>query len=116
MYAIIESGGKQYPAYPGKAIRVEKLAGEVGSAIEFGNVLAVSQDDGEMLAGEQVRSANVKGTIAAQARGPKIIVYKFKRRKHYRRKIGHRQDYTEVKIDEIAVGGAAEEQDASAPE
>ena len=103
MYAIIETGGKQYPVSSGEAIRVEKLDGDVGSPIEFDRVLAVSQDDGQLLAGDQVGSAKVKGTITSQARGPKIIVYKFKRRKHYRRKNGHRQDYTEVKIDEIAV-------------
>ncbi len=103
MYAIIETGGKQYPVSAGEAVRVEKLDGEVGSAVEFDRVVAVSQDDGQLLAGEQVGSVKVKATITSHGRGPKIIVYKFKRRKHYRRKIGHRQDYTEIKIDEIAV-------------
>ena len=103
MYAIIETGGKQYPASPGKEIKIERLDGEVGSTVEFTNVLAVSRDDGAMLSGPDMKSAKVTATIAAHGREAKIIVYKFKRRKHYRRKQGHRQDFTQVKIDQIVV-------------
>jgi len=102
MYAIIESGGKQYPVSPGEEVRVEKLDGEVGSAVEFTKVLAVSPDSGDVLAGGDLQSAKVTGTITEQGRGKKILVYKFKRRKMYRRRQGHRQDYTQVKIGEIS--------------
>ena len=103
MYAIIESGGKQYPVSPGEEIQVEKLDGDVGSKVEFDKVIIVSKDDGGLLAGDQISKAKVTGTISAQERGKKIIVYKFKRRKMYRRKQGHRQNYTRVKIGEISV-------------
>jgi large subunit ribosomal protein L21 len=103
MLAIIESGGKQYPVSPGEEIRVEKLAGDVGSTVEFPKVVAVTRDDGKLLSGADVGSAKVTGTIAAQGRSKKIIVFKFKKRKHYRRRRGHRQDYTEVKVNEIVL-------------
>lgn len=102
MYAIIETGGKQIVASPGETIRVESLAGEAGDAVEFDRVVAVN-NDGKMLAGEEVADAKVTGTIADHGRGKKIIVFKFKRRKMYRRRRGHRQNYTDVKIDQITV-------------
>jgi large subunit ribosomal protein L21 len=103
MLAIIETGGKQYPVSPGEGIRVEKLPGDVGAAVEFTKVLAVTQDDGKLLTGSAIQSAKVTGTIAAQGRARKVIVFKFKKRKHYRRRKGHRQDYTEVKVNDIAL-------------
>ena len=103
MYAIIETGGKQYSVASGDEIGVEKLSGEVGSDVEFTNVVAVSNDDGELLAGEDVKSAKVTATIAGHERGKKILVFKFKRRKHYRRLSGHRQHYTQVKIGNIVL-------------
>jgi large subunit ribosomal protein L21 len=103
MLAIIQSGGKQYPVSPGEEVRVEKLTGDVGAGVEFTKVVAVTQDDGKVLTGSQVQSAKVTGTIAAQGRGKKVIVFKFKKRKHYRRRKGHRQDYTEVKVNEIVL-------------
>ncbi len=103
MNAIIESGGKQYPVAPGQEVRLEKLAGEVGSAVEFTGVVAVSGDDGKLLTGDDLKSAKVTATIAEQGRSKKIRVLKFKRRKQYRRHSGHRQDYTAVKIDKIEV-------------
>ncbi|MDA1313845.1 MAG: 50S ribosomal protein L21 [Acidobacteria bacterium] len=102
MYAIIVTGGKQYPVSPGEEVKIEKLTGDVGSVVEF-KTLAVSPDEGDLVAGEQAESAKVTGTITAHGRGKKIIVYKFKKRKMYRRKNGHRQDYTQVKIDSISV-------------
>ena len=102
MYAIIETGGKQHPVSPGEEVKVEKLAGDVGSSVEF-KALAVSPDDGDLVAGAPASSAKVTGTIKAHGRGKKIMVYKFKRRKMYRRKSGHRQEYTQVRIDEISV-------------
>lgn len=103
MYAIIETGGKQYPVSAGESLRVEKLDGDIGSDVEFGKVVAVSTDDGQLLAGEAAGAAKVTATITAQDRGKKVIVYKFKKRKHYRRKNGHRQSFTEVKINGIVV-------------
>lgn len=101
MYAIIETGGKQYSVSPGDEIRVEKLDGGIGDTVEFGHVVAVSDEDGALRTGEDA-DAVVSGTISAQGRAPKIDVFKFKRRKMYRRRMGHRQAYTQVRIDSIS--------------
>jgi large subunit ribosomal protein L21 len=103
MYAIIESGGKQYRVGLGDEIRVEKLPGEVNSTVEFDRVLAVSKDSGEVLAGADASAAKVIGTITAAGRSRKVTVFKFKRKKQYKRTIGHRQGYTQVRIREITV-------------
>lgn len=100
MYAVIETGGKQYRVSKGDTIRVEKLPGDEGSAVEFANVLAIKNDDG-MVAGEKVASAKVTGKIVGAGRGPKVIVFKFKRKKQYKRTQGHRQDYTAVEVQDI---------------
>jgi large subunit ribosomal protein L21 len=97
MHAIIETGGKQYRVAPGDVLRVEKLAGDVGAEVEL-PVKAAFQDGGEMVSG-----ATVKGTILANGRGAKIIVFKFKRKKQYKKTIGHRQSYTQVKVGDILV-------------
>ena len=102
MYAIIETGGKQYRVAPGDVIRVEKLPGEVHSTIEFPRVLAVAKDSGEVLAGPAASAAKVTGTITGLGRAPKVTVFKFKRKKQYKRTIGHRQGYTEVRISDIS--------------
>jgi large subunit ribosomal protein L21 len=101
MYAVIETGGKQYRVAPGDVVRVETLAGEVGAEVELGRVLAVVNDSNELSAGNAVTGARVKGTIAEHGRGDKVIVFKFKRKKQYKRTIGHRQNYTAVKVSEI---------------
>jgi large subunit ribosomal protein L21 len=101
MYAVIETGGKQYRATPGEFLDIESVAGDVGAEVELGKVLAVV--DGESVkAGSAVGGAVVKGTIIANGRGEKTIVFKFKRKKQYRRTQGHRQNYTRVKVSEIA--------------
>lgn len=100
MYAVLESGGKQYRVAAGDTIRVETLPGEVGSAIELGDVLAVV-NDGAVTAGAKAADARIKGTIVEHGRGDKVIVFKFKRKKQYKKTIGHRQNYTAIKIDEI---------------
>lgn len=100
MYAIIETGGKQYTVSAGDEIRVEKLRGDVGDSLEIDRVLAVSDDDGKLHAGADTK-ATVLATIAGQGRGRKVDVLKFKRRKMYRRRIGHRQDYTQIRIESI---------------
>jgi large subunit ribosomal protein L21 len=105
MYAVIRSGGKQYRVSPGGSVRVEKLPGEVGSPVTLEDVLIVGPDaseEGEVKIGApNVDGARVTGTITAQGRGPKLTVFKMKRRKGYRRKRGHRQDYTEIRVDQI---------------
>ncbi len=101
MYAVVKTGGKQVRVNPGNAVRIEKLGGEVGDTIEFSDVLMVGGDDGVTIGTPQVEGAKVVGTITAQGRHPKIRVFKMKRRKGYRRTQGHRQDYTEVRIDSI---------------
>jgi large subunit ribosomal protein L21 len=101
MYAVIETGGKQYRVTPGDTLRVETLAGEAGATVEFDKVLAVGTDSGELMTGAAVASAKVKASIARHGRGEKIIVFKFKRKKQYKRTLGHRQNLTEVKIEEI---------------
>jgi large subunit ribosomal protein L21 len=82
-------------------IQVETLPGEVGSEIEFERVLTVVNDSNEVVTGGALSAARVKGTISAHGRGDKVIVFKFKRKKQYKRTIGHRQNYTEVKVSEI---------------
>jgi large subunit ribosomal protein L21 len=101
MYAVIETGGKQYRATPGEMLEIESVAGEIGAEIEFNKVLAVF--DGETVkCGTDVGGALVKGTIVANGRGAKTIVFKFKRKKQYKRTIGHRQNFTRVRVSEIA--------------
>jgi large subunit ribosomal protein L21 len=100
MYAVVRTGGKQVRMQPGEAVRVEKLAGGVGDTIELDDVLLVG-GAGLKIGTPVVEGAKVIGTITAQGRGPKITVFKMKRRKGYRRKIGHRQDYTEILVDRI---------------
>ena len=101
MYAVIRTGGKQVRVEPGQAVRIEKIEGEVGSNVKLPEVLLVGADDEIKVGQPLVEGAQVSGTIMAQARHPKIRVFKMKRRKGYRRTQGHRQPYTEVRIDAI---------------
>ncbi len=98
MYAVIKTGGKQYKVASGDVIKVEKLAGDEGSEIVFSEVLALGDNVGKPL----VAGASVKAAILKQAKADKVIVFKKKRRQNYRRKNGHRQNITIVKIAEIA--------------
>lgn len=99
--AIVRTGGKQYRVEPGEVLRVEKLDGEVGGTVELDEVLLLGKGAEAQVGKPLVEGAKVTGTITAQGRGAKVIVYKFRRRKNYRRKQGHRQAYTEIKINEI---------------
>jgi large subunit ribosomal protein L21 len=101
MYAVIETGGKQYRVAPGQTIEVDTLAGDVGADVEFDRVLAVSNEANELVFGEALKSARVRGRIAGHGRGDKILVFKFKRKKQYKRTIGHRQNFTRVEVREI---------------
>lgn len=102
MYAIIKTGGKQYKVSPGDVIRVEKLTGEKGAVVEF-PALAVAAENEALRTGKEP-VAHVSATILDQGRAKKIIVFKFKRKKQYKRTSGHRQSFTAVKIDEIKIG------------
>jgi large subunit ribosomal protein L21 len=101
MYAVIETGGKQYRVMPGQTIQVDTIAGDVGADVEFDRVLALSNESNELVFGDALRSARVRGKIASHGRGDKILVFKFKRKKQYKRTIGHRQNYTRVEVQEI---------------
>lgn len=104
MYAIIKTGGKQYRVAPGDVLRVERLPGERGDEVQLDQVLMVTDDGGEVRLGAPlVENASVKGLIVRQGQAKKIIVFKKKRRKNYRRKQGHRQLFTALQIKEIIV-------------
>ena len=104
MYAIVESGGRQYRAEEGQSFSVEKLPYEVGEQIELPNVLLLA-DDAEVQVGQPtVPGASVKATVVDQYRGKKIFVWKYKPKTRYRRRRGHRQSYTRIRVDEIVAG------------
>jgi large subunit ribosomal protein L21 len=102
MYAVIRAGGKQYKVAPGDVIRVEKMNGTDGQ-VEFGDVLAVSSEAGSVV--RPGEGARVTGEIVEQGRGAKIIVFHYKRKKQYKKLRGHRQDFSAVRITEIAFDG-----------
>ena len=102
MYAVIEAGGKQFRVAPGDRIKVDTVAGEVGSKIDLTRVLAVMRDSNELVTGPDLGQASVTATIASHGRGDKVVVFKFKRKKQYKRTIGHRQNYTELVIGDIS--------------
>jgi len=99
MYAIIATGGKQYKVSEGDVIKVEKLNAEAGNTVTFDQVMAIS--DGTLKVGSEVANATVSATVLEQGKGKKVIVYKFKSKTGYHKKNGHRQPYTQVKIDKI---------------
>jgi large subunit ribosomal protein L21 len=101
MYAIVNTGGKQYKIQQGDILRVEKIPGEVGSSVSFDNVLMFSDGTNVSIGRPVLDNVAVKGHIIEQGKAKKIIVFKYKRRKRYRRKLGHRQQYTAIKIDSI---------------
>ena len=102
MYAVMESGGKQYRVAPGDTIRVETIPFEPGETIELGGLLAVGKDDGQLLAGADAVNAKLVAKVVGHGRGDKVIVFKFKRKKYYKRTYGHRQNFTELKVSEVS--------------
>jgi large subunit ribosomal protein L21 len=102
MYAVIKTGGKQYRVAPGTKLKVEKLAGEVGSNVVLDHVLMVADGDKVTIGAPVVKGASVKATVLSHGRNDKVMIFKMRRRKHYRKTQGHRQDYTEIQIDQIA--------------
>jgi large subunit ribosomal protein L21 len=104
MQAVIKTGGKQYTVRPGDIIRIEKLKGNPGDTVEFSEVLMISDPEkGTKVGSPLVENVKVKGKILGHKKGEKIIVFKFKRKKGYRRKRGHRQIYTSVEIMDIGI-------------
>jgi large subunit ribosomal protein L21 len=104
MYAIIKSGGKQYKVQSGEQLRVEHLPAEVGASVSFGEVLLVGSGEAVKVGAPLVSGAKVNATVVAHGRGEKLKIFKLRRRKHYQRTQGHRQSYTEVRIDDIVQG------------
>ena len=101
MYAVVATGGKQYKVQEGEILRVEKLTGDIGSQVAFDQVLMLSDGETVKLGQPVLEGVQVKGHIVEQGKSKKILVFKYKRRKRYRRKQGHRQLFTAVKIDAI---------------
>ena len=104
MYAIIRSGGRQYRAEVGKTIDVERLPNEVDESVEITDVLLVGDGDSTMVGQPLVAGAKVTVTVVDQYRAKKVMVYKYRQRTNYRRRYGHRQYYTRLRVDEISVG------------
>jgi large subunit ribosomal protein L21 len=106
MYAVIRTGGKQYRVAPDDVLDIEKIPGEAGDAVEFGEVLLVGGDGEPQLGAPLIAGATVAAEVVEQHRGEKIIIFKKKRRQNYRRKNGHRQSLTLIRVTEILTGGA----------
>ena len=104
MYAIIKTGGKQYRVQSGEQVRVEALSAEVGASVSLEEVLLVGSGDSVKVGAPLVSGAKVKATVVAHGRGDKVWIFKLRRRKHYQKSQGHRQSYTEVRIDDIIQG------------
>ena len=101
MYAVIATGGKQYRVQPGDTVRVEKLDGEIGSTVEFAEVLLVADGDNVRVGAPHIAGVKVTAEIAGEGKGEKLQIFKYRRRKGYRRKTGHRQPFTALKITGI---------------
>ncbi len=103
-YAIIRTGGKQFRVEPGKTYRIPSLVGDAGSSVEFNDVLLGSDGNSARVGVPMLSGAKVTGEIVKHGRGEKIVVFKFKRRKNYAKKQGHRQGFTEIRINDISLG------------
>jgi large subunit ribosomal protein L21 len=101
MYAVIRTGGKQYRVKQGDTFNVERLPGEMGEKITFGEVLALGEGETLKIGAPLVAGATVTASIVAQGRAAKVLVFKFKRRKNYQRKKGHRQYFTRIRIEAL---------------
>ena len=105
MYAVIKTGGKQYRVASGEKLKVELLTADVGAVIQFEQVLALGEGESVTVGAPFVAGAAVNATVVGHGRGDKVHIFKMRRRKHYKKSQGHRQSFTEVRIDDI-VGGA----------
>jgi len=107
MYAVVNTGGKQYKVQQGEVLRIEKIPGDVGSPVTFDRVMMFSDGETVSIGQPVLDDVAVEGHIVAQGKAKKILVFKYKRRKRYRRKQGHRQEFTAVQIDSIQGAGSA---------
>ena len=106
MYAIFETGGKQYKVEAGDVLRIEKIQGNEGDLVKFENVIAFSDGEGSLQTGTPyLDAATVNATVLSVGKGGKVIIFKFKSKKDYRKKQGHRQPYTEIEIENFSIGG-----------
>jgi len=108
MYAVIKTGGKQYKVAAGDKLKVEKLAGDVGSKVVLDKILMLADGEAVTIGSPLVAGAKVNATVVSHGRGDKVMIFKFRRRKHYRKTQGHRQSYTEILISDINGKGAKE--------
>lgn len=102
MYAVIKTGGKQYKVAAGDKVKVEKLTGDVGSSVVIDKVLLIADGETTTVGAPLVAGAKVNATVVSHGRGDKVMIFKMRRRKHYRKTQGHRQSYTEIQIDTIS--------------
>jgi len=116
MYAVISSGGKQHRVEAGSELVVERLSGDAGATITFDRVLLVGDGEAVTVGTPTVQGASVSGTVLGEVLGPKLIIFKFKQKATYRRKNGHRQHLTRVRIDEISTNGKSNKPKAEKPE
>ena len=103
-YAVIQTGGRQYRVEPGDVLDVEKISVETGEQVELNEILLINENDEILLGSPNIQGASVLAVVKSQHRGPKIIIFKYKNKTHYRRKNGHRLDYTRLEIQEIRSG------------
>ena len=101
MYAVVKTGGKQYKVAPGEKLKIEQIPADVGAEVIIDQVLMIGEGDSVRLGQPNVAGATVKATVVSQGRGEKVKIFKMRRRKHYQKHQGHRQNYTELKIDAI---------------
>ncbi|MGB0129316.1 MAG: 50S ribosomal protein L21 [Rhodocyclaceae bacterium] len=102
MYAVIKTGGKQYRVVPGEKLKVEQIPADVGTEIALDQVLMVSDGEAVKIGSPMIAGAQVKATVLAHGRHAKVKIFKMRRRKHYQKHQGHRQNYTEIRIDGIS--------------
>lgn len=107
MYAVIKTGGKQYKVAAGDKLKVEKLVGDVGSKVVIDKVLLIADGENTTIGAPLVAGAKVNATVVSHGRADKVMIFKFRRRKHYRKTQGHRQSFTEIQIGEILAAGQA---------
>jgi len=115
MYAVIKTGGKQYRVTPGTKLKVERLEGDVGSNVVFDKVLVLADGESVKIGAPLVDGAKISATVVSHGRGDKVMIFKMRRRKHYRKTQGHRQCYTEILIDDFAGGKKAAAKVAEKP-
>lgn len=101
MYAVVKTGGKQYKVAIGEKLKVEQIAADIDSQIVLNEVLMVADGEAVTIGAPLVAGASIKATVVSQGRGDKVRIFKMRRRKHYQKRQGHRQNYTEIRIDEI---------------